>query len=147
MAIPEFTTLDEPCPSCGGTDGEITLRNDKHYADLTCLDCGRHIKFVGNPDKNRRPESHKKIARKYSQGYCQLCLRKENELPPRESLEGHHVIEFQDGGGDTKDNTWVVCTSCHVLIHHQRTYLGHYKSLVEKLGDKWKLQLRKSQNV
>jgi len=54
-----------------------------------------------------------------------MCLIKEVDLPPRETLEGHHVVEYANGGTDDADNVWVVCTACHKLIHWRRTYLEH----------------------
>jgi 5-methylcytosine-specific restriction endonuclease McrA len=57
-----------------------------------------------------------------------MCLRHVDRLGSHGALQVHHVVEIQNGGEDTKENIWVVCTSCHKLIHHQRTYLNnHFK--------------------
>lgn len=61
-----------------------------------------------------------------------MCLRLEAELPATQDLDGHHVVEYSAGGTDDRTNVWILCTSCHRLVHHQRTYLGHYHSRSEE---------------
>lgn len=64
-----------------------------------------------------------------------MCLRDLKDIPLPQVLEGHHVVEFQDGGSDDRSNVWIVCTACHKLIHYQRTYLGHFKNLFKRPDD------------
>jgi hypothetical protein len=79
-------------------------------------------------DKYKRPKNHTELVKKKGIEFCELCLRKKDELPPPKTLEGHHIVEYQDGGTDDVSNIMVVCTPCHKYIHHQRTYLGHYNN-------------------
>lgn len=125
-----------PCPSCGSV-AEPVLQLEAtglHYARLVCGGCKRYIKFVGKPDelKVKRPAIHRDLVEKYSKGYCELCLRRKEELRKGQTLEAQHVIEFKDGGTEVRDNIWVVCTPCHKFIHHIRTYHGHDK-LIEQM--------------
>jgi hypothetical protein len=48
-------------------------------------------------------------------------------------LTSHHVQEINEGGPDVPENIWVLCSSCHRLVHHQRTYLNeHVKSHISE---------------
>lgn len=113
---------DHPVNELNGTKGP-------HWGEARCLKCDSWIEFVSKPgelrDKARRESAHKKIAKKYSEGYCQVCLILEDKLPLGESLEGHHIVEYQDGGEPTRENTLICCTACHSLIHWRRTYQQH----------------------
>lgn len=60
--------------------------------------------------------------------FCQMCLRAGNRLGNRDVLESHHIIEISTGGEDKPENILVLCTSCHRLTHHQRTYLNIHLS-------------------
>ena len=131
------TLKQEQCKACGYT-GVPTIKvmeTGVHYAKLSCDQCGRFIRWMAKPEgdasKYRRENQHKELAAKFGNGYCELCLIKESDLPNGESMEGHHVIEYADGGDSSRENVWVVCTACHKLIHWRRTYLGH---LLDKLS-------------
>lgn len=131
------------CPSHGDVEVKV-LRPDLpavlwpggHWGKGVCPQCDRYLCWVPKPNddatKYRRPASHKELADKYSQGFCELCMRDEKDLPAPQVLEGHHVVEFDDGGSNERSNVWVVCTACHRLIHHQRTYLGHIKNMLKR---------------
>lgn len=89
-------------------------------------ECGRGNGWSGiDREKKRRPSSHQKLVKKFSDGYCEMCLRFDRELRPQDKLVGHHVIEYSDGGDDERANVWILCTACHALIHNIRTYHGH----------------------
>jgi len=52
------------------------------------------------------------------------------------------VIPVKDGGADTLDNIWVLCTTCHKEVHHRRVYFnGHMEKFfkaylaVQRLND------------
>lgn len=100
-----------------------------HYADIHCVKCGKHLGFAEKPDndatKYRRPNQHKDLVLAYGKDFCEMCLRHASELPKGTTLEAQHVIEFKDGGSHKRENIWIVCTACHKLIHHTRTYHGH----------------------
>ena len=51
---------------------------------------------------------------------CQMCLLKREDLGYAETLETHHLDDAPTNNERT--NLFVVCSSCHSLIHHQRTY-------------------------
>lgn len=113
-----------PCSTCGSTKRRIELTPDLlHYGKEVCGN-GHHLRWVPTPGKEKahRPAAHKDLVRKYSLGYCEICLIAEDHLPPRQTLEAHHIIEHQDGGGELRENIQIVCTKCHRLIHWNRTH-------------------------
>lgn len=117
------------CSYCQSTNTEKRLRPDTiHYAELRCLDCNRH-RWLSKPKDektSKREPEHQDLVKKYSQGFCVICYRLEEDLPPPQKLVAHHVVEYQDGGESTPDNIQIVCTYCHQTIHTIRTYMGHY---------------------
>lgn len=122
-------TTMQSCPHCKSAGPhKMKLRTKGvHYADAWCSACERHW-FASKPDsdptKYRRPSSHKDLVGKYGKGFCEMCLRDEADLPKGTTLEAQHVNEFKDGGDNTRENIWIVCTACHKLIHWVRTYHG-----------------------
>ena len=124
--------------TCGcGYVGEpkiVPRTSGVHYADKRCDSCGRHLGFVPKPDsdptKYSRPKSHQQLVEKFSNGFCELCLAKVEDLPKGQSMEAHHIIEFKDGGKSDRENIWIVCTGCHRLIHWRRTY-----SIIERVAE------------
>lgn len=131
----------EQCKSCGsnGPHPITVTTTGTHYARVDCVECRRWIRWLGKPDsdptKYRRPKQHRDMVEKYSRGYCEMCLRKQLDLPKGETLHAHHVHEYQDGGEPTRENTWIVCTACHSLINWRRTYEGHVYELATKLTE------------
>ncbi len=131
------------CPHCAtDTEQEVRVRESgKHYADAICCDCGKHAGFPPKPDsdptKYKRPSAHKDLVRKYSKGFCEMCLCKANDLPKGQTLEAQHVQEFQDGGSERRENIWIICTGCHRLIHWVRTYrlAPDYRESVQTLAE------------
>jgi len=113
--------LQTSCRGCGdSTAVEIVQSSGPHYGRLECATCGVVRAWLAKPKTTNRPAAHRDLVAKYGEGYCQLCLRKETELPGGQTLEGHHVREYQDGGQASRENVWVVCTSCAKLIHWVR---------------------------
>jgi 5-methylcytosine-specific restriction endonuclease McrA len=56
---------------------------------------------------------------------CQMCLLEKEHLGYAETLETHHIDN--NSQNNERSNLQIVCTSCHKLIHHQRTYrYNHY---------------------
>lgn len=124
----EFTT-EYICQYCGSDRHRRILgpHPGGHYAKIVCLECDRFHKWEGKPEGTpKRRKNQAKLLERYSKGFCELCLRQSNQIPLPQVLEAHHVIPVTDGGSDDRDNIQIVCTACHKLIHHQRTYLGHY---------------------
>lgn len=101
-----------------------------HYGREDCADCGRFIRWVPKPegDRVRRPSAHRGLVHKFSRGFCEMCLRKENELPDGQTLEAQHVEEFSGGGEPKRENIWIICTACHKLIHCIRTHFAIRKA-------------------
>lgn len=100
-----------------------------HYGKAVCGHCGLFIGWVGKPDsdptKYKRPQEHRKLVKKFSRGFCEMCLRREGELTGGNVLHAHHVIPYSDDGEATRENVWIVCTHCHRIVELQRTYVGH----------------------
>lgn len=119
------------CP-CGYQNGRCVFEPAKapHYAQMRCVQCGRHHGFISAPDtlKAKRPSSHKDLVKKSGVHHCQVCLRHESKLQHPDHLQAHHVEEFCKGGSPDSENIWIVCTACHALINWTRTYLDRDKS-------------------
>lgn len=111
--------------------GGLALPNANH-AEFKCMDraCG-HFLWLPQPEnaKRTRRKSHRELVERYGSGFCQMCRIEESSLmPPGSQLVAHHVIEVDaENGGDERENIWILCPSCHSLIHHERTYRGFYR--------------------
>jgi len=128
MMHPDATKVCRFCQSAG--PHRITLRTTGvHYADMHCANCGKHLGFPSKPDSDRtkykRPQQHRDLVLAYGKDFCEMCLRGINEFPKGTTLNAHHVIEFKDSGSNKRENVWIICTACHAMIHHARTYHGH----------------------
>lgn len=131
----------ETCRHCNATGVHRTevQQSGVHYAKVTCNTCDRFLRWIPKPDsdptKARRPQQHRELVRAYGNGFCEMCLRKTDELPKGQTLEAQHVIEFQDGGSNDRSNIWIICTACHKLVHWTRYYHGgDFKQLLEMVG-------------
>ncbi len=126
----------QACPNCLGNWPRIETRrvSGVHYSDICCTGCGKHLGFGRKPDddatKYKRPKSHAELVNKFSRGHCELCGFDKGNLPRGETLTAHHVARFSEGGEASRENTWIVCTACHSLIEHQRTYRGKLHRVV-----------------
>ena len=116
------------CRACGTALLIRLMETGPHHARLDCPSCGRFDSWAPKPeaDRARRPAAHRDLVRRFSRGYCELCLRPEAELPRGATLHGHHVDEFQGGGEPIRENIWILCTACHALVTWIRTYLGQH---------------------
>lgn len=115
-------TISAVCPKCGGEVIATLTPELIHHAGGRCQSCQRHVwikKPDDDPTKYKRPAASTNLAQK---DYCEMCLRRKCDLPENTTLHGHHVIEVQEGGVDSVENLWTVCTACHRLIHWTRTY-------------------------
>lgn len=132
-------TEGNPCANCGTTEHFVLVGTwpGGHYAKVTCTKCDRFIKWQGKPNsqKPRRPSVQKKLVSLHSKGYCEICLRAEEQIPLPQVLEAHHIWPVERGGGDEPGNVQICCTACHRLIHWQRTYIGHTVEAVAELED------------
>lgn len=120
----------DKCRHCGdlGPHKVELMSTGVHHAKVNCGDCGRFLRWMPKPDsdptKYRRQSAHRNLVADYSKGFCEMCLRKKEDLPPRQTLEAQHVIEYQHEGSNERENIWIVCTACHRMIHWIRTYHG-----------------------
>jgi hypothetical protein len=116
------------CKSCGsfGPFKDELAEFGPHHGKKICCHCGSFYKWIPKPKNETKRPPNKISAEDLGISHCQLCGRPRARLGNRGVLESHHVIEIQDGGEDVKENIWIVCTSCHSLIHHQRTYLNRH---------------------
>ena len=94
-----------------------------HYGEQVCNICNNRIKFLRKPQNENKRKKNKYSASDLGIGYCEMCLRDRQQLMGYETLEVHHKTQISDGGEDTPENIWVICTPCHKIIHHHRTYL------------------------
>jgi len=120
--------VDKKCPKCpDATLVTVLTPQMSHYGRLICSNCYRHVDWAKKPEnegKKRRASKHRDLVAKYSKGYCQLCMRKIEELPPKCVLTAHHVERYCENGSAEPDNIWIVCTDCHSLIEWARRTLG-----------------------
>lgn len=124
--------VEEACPHCGNPADRLRVTPGPHpgghHARLDCDRCHCFVKWLPRPrlSGERSRKGQAELLRKHSAGICEMCQRESADLPLPQVLEVHHVTEVQGGGTDERKNLWIVCTPCHRLIHHTRTYLGHY---------------------
>jgi 5-methylcytosine-specific restriction endonuclease McrA len=116
------------CDKCGSSNTVFRPRPDTiHHGELRCLDC-KCFAWIAKPDtdatKYRREAKHSDLVKKFSNGCCEMCRRSVDELPEKQVLAAHHVVEYQDGGSSERDNIWIVCNACHRLITWVRKYHG-----------------------
>ena len=123
---------DYDCPLCGRCC-KVTLRPETpHYGEIRCPDHGHF--WVPKPEeaKHRKRKGNiklRKLIPDCSEGFCELCLRREDflkTLNPSVSLEVHHVIECKDSGKDVAENLRILCAECHELVHARRRSFARY---------------------
>ncbi len=119
---------DVICPRCGGTTEAVIMPPESiHHSKLRCTAHGCYwFKWLPKPDatKAKRPASHRDLVARFSRGFCEFCLRRPEDMPPKCVLEGHHVQEFQDGGEPTRENVQIICSACHTMVAWMRKNLG-----------------------
>lgn len=93
-----------------------------HAARANCAACGRLVRWVAKEDSERikRPAAHRDLAKKYGKGLCSMCGKTQEKLPANQAFEAHHIVAFEKGGTNDRDNIVVICTACHKLIHWLR---------------------------
>jgi 5-methylcytosine-specific restriction endonuclease McrA len=105
-----------------------------HAGELRCSKCGTFWGWRSKlPEERTNGGAQRRNSSTYSPSSldcrtCQMCLRPRKMLGIKETLLIHHVKEIQDGGDDIPSNIWVLCSSCHGLVHHMRTYLYRHFS-------------------
>lgn len=140
---PDFVKLDPEqgntdfreftCKSCGIVEKPCTngQAHPVHGYKLYCTACNTWLGWSGKSKVLKSENGERKISSQWSAkrlqiDTCQCCLRSLEKLGDNENLEIHHVVPVKDGGADTLDNIWVLCTTCHKEVHHRRVYFnGH----------------------
>jgi len=137
--VPNEVFTPKHCNKCDTqvepmTHSEI---NDVHGYKLRCPICNTFVGWGGKKkavkgEHGERVRSSQWTANRLKQESCEMCQRPKNFLGHGERLEVHHVSEVEQGGEDVPENIWVLCTPCHRLVHHQRTYLyQHVRNAME----------------
>ena len=113
------------CKWCNGETGhDVIVRPiGPHYGEIVCQVCKNRWGFMGKPTNEGKRKKNKYTPQVLSINKCEMCQRRKDELINHETLEVHHVTQVVDGGPDTPENIWIVCTPCHKMIHHHRFYL------------------------
>lgn len=115
------------CWSCHSFEyiDEIMPETHPHHARRNCARCGVMWRWLPKPENEKKPSRRGngdvQLGRKFSRGYCEMCLQSESAFG---SPDGHHVIEHQHGGTSDRDNVWVLCKRCHELVHWARRAYG-----------------------
>lgn len=114
------------CPKCEATDFDpFDGPTPGEMRGAKCIVCGTKW-WQPKPENERakRPARHRELVKKYGRGFCEMCGRPEKQLRTGETLEAQHVFEYQAGGEPARENIWIVCTTCHRLIHWTRRAYG-----------------------
>ena len=112
------------CSRCDSDTSHIVTPRESgpHYAQAMCRICGtKH--WASKPKNKNKRKSNKYTPEDLGLCYCLMCLRDRSDLINSETLESHHIIQISHGGEDVPENIWILCTPCHKLVHHNRTYL------------------------
>lgn len=101
-----------------------------HWAKEQCSVCGKHLKWLPKPDsdasKYRRPGTHRELVKKFSPGYCEMCLTPAADIRSPATLEAHHIDRFKNGGSNERSNIWILCTACHHFVELIRRWHGRF---------------------
>lgn len=130
-----MTEVVKACRNCNrtGPHSVVLMTTGPHYAKAVC-ECGRFVDWVSKPEtdatKHKRPKQHTDLVNQFSKGYCDLCGFDKSQLPYSETLHAHHVARYSEDGPATRENTWILCTACHALVEHQRTYRGKLRRAI-----------------
>lgn len=116
------------CHNCQIPVDTVTreIESGVHHAKEECLLCGRFVCWTKKPKNTAKRPPNKYLPDDLGISNCQMCLRHKDRLGTRGILHSHHIIEINDNGVDLPENIWVLCTACHALVHHQRTYLNNH---------------------
>lgn len=116
------------CKYCGTTETFIRPRPDTiHGFEICCKQCTKHITWAGKPRNRIKHEKRPPCPSPddLNIDWCQICLLPKAFLGALETLHTHHIDDNPQNC--ERSNLIVVCSSCHKLIEHQRTYrYNHY---------------------
>lgn len=131
------------CKACDAeTQHTFKPRPDTpHDGEYRCNDCGKFWGWKPKEKNSVKRPPNKHTPESLCIDHCQLCMRSKKRLVTNETLAVHHVKEIQHGGPDLPENIWVLCTSCHALVHHQRTYLNEHHAALWERYERFKQKL------
>lgn len=122
------------CPQCG-KKLLVRLRPDtQHWGEIRCPVHGH--RFIPKPEEFKKPKRKTNLSLvcflpSGMQDFCWCCLRSKGflqALRPSLSLQVHHIIAVEDGGGDNAENLMLLCSECHAEIHRRREAFQRYHS-------------------
>jgi hypothetical protein len=130
------------CPRCGA----FAMPNEEkakppHHIKLTCPDCGHPFGFKAKPENekrlNHRPNgqpSATELMELKGIDFCEVCLRRKNQLGKRGFFEVHHISK--DPSNNIIGNLLLTCKACHQFIHYLQTYMNdHLKEYYDEEQD------------
>jgi hypothetical protein len=128
MKTEEQFSILQTCSKCQTEVPHILIpRPDTpHDGELRCSVCGKFWGWRKKEKNNNKRPKNKYSPESMGIDFCQLCMRPKTRLGMNETLACHHVAEVAKGGEDDPGNIWIVCTPCHVMIHHYRVYLNDH---------------------
>lgn len=129
------------CKKCG-LDAEpiANPRPDTvHEAELRCRHCEGFLGWQKKERNNGRRGPTKYKAEDLGVAYCQMCRLERPALGDNETLDVHHLDG--DPNNNARENLFVICTSCHKLVHHQITYRNHFIKKQYRLYESLKQEL------
>jgi hypothetical protein len=134
----------ETCRHCGPTETWIRHRSDAgpQTMELCCKTCNAYIKWVPKEKNKEKLLKRPKYPSPEKMGidYCEMCLMPKKYLLPYETLETHH----RNGDPTNNDisNYLVICSNCHSIINHQRTYRMKHNLVYRGVYDEWITELK-----
>lgn len=117
------------CKYCHSTNVVTKLaETGPHYAELRCLDCGRHLQWIPRPDTDKAKRRNAKWYKKWRECgplVCHWCGIEETETDM--GFEIDHIIPVEEGGPDVFENTRPLCSACHWLRNAERHRVKYLK--------------------
>jgi uncharacterized protein YbaR (Trm112 family) len=120
------------CPRCGAfAMPDVTDAKPPHYKKLNCPDCNHPLGFLAKPENEKkldhRPNgqpSASQVMESKGIDYCEICLRRKNQLGSRGFFEVHHISK--DPADNRISNLLLTCKACHQFIHYLQVYLNDH---------------------
>jgi hypothetical protein len=120
------------CPRCGAfAMPDVTDAKPPHYKKLNCPDCNHPLGFLAKPENKKkldhRPNgqpSASQVMESKGIDYCEICLRRKNQLGSRGFFEVHHISK--DPADNRISNLLLTCKACHQFIHYLQVYLNDH---------------------
>ena len=120
--MPESIVLE--CKHCKSPNIIETIMPEGHvhYSRLDCPDCGK-MGWGRKPENiGKRKDNNQEWRAIYKKNgyFCSICTIDNLLLPLESSWHCDHIVELQDGGDDSFENTQMLCVSCHSFKNSQR---------------------------